>query len=241
VTDLARRLDELGERLAYPPTPDLASSVARRLAERRPRRRRRAIAVALAAAVVAGAVLAASPGARSALLRWLHLGGVRIERVEDLPIVEVRELPFFGQRVSFSEAQRTVDFRILRPRVGDLDEPDEVYLRTLPPGGAVTLVYGSLARPRLALSQARGTAVDPLIVKVLEQGTRVERVTVRGGRGIWLEGAPHLVMTAWRGSRYEETVYLAGSVLIWELGGRWFRLEADISRGEAVRLAESVR
>jgi hypothetical protein len=242
MTDLASRLDELGARLDYPPTPDLSSAVARRIETLHARRRRRGVLVALAVtAVVVGAVLAASPGARSALLRWLHIGGVRIERVEELPVVEVRQRPYFGNRVSLAEARGAVDFRVLLPNAGDLDEPDAVYLRALPPGGTVTLVYGSLARPRLALSQSRGAAIEPVLIKVLDPGTRVEHLTVDGARGVWLEGAPHLVVTVWNGREYWDTLYLAGSVLIWERAGLSFRLEAAISRDEAIRIAESVR
>jgi hypothetical protein len=241
MSDLARRLDELGARLEYPPAPDLVESVLRRMQSPPTRRRTRGLLVALAVlAVAAGALLAASPGARSAVLRFLHLGGVRIERVEDLPVVEVRQLPYFGNRVTLAEARRAVGFRILFPRLGDLDRPDEIYLRTLPPGGAVTLVYGSLARPRLALSQSRGDPIEPLLIKVLGRATRVDRVSVDGARGVWIEGAPHQVLTSWRGVEYEDTLYLAGSVLIWERAGRSFRLEADIPRNEAIRLAESL-
>jgi hypothetical protein len=90
-------------------------------------------------------VLAASPGARSTLLRWLQIGGVRIERVEDLPVVDVRYVPSFGDRVSLAQAQRLVRFRILLPRVGDLGDPDKVYVRDEPSSGAVTLL-GNVSR-----------------------------------------------------------------------------------------------
>lgn len=240
--ELGRRLDDLGARLAYPPTPDLTEAVARRLKARPPRRRRSYLVVALAvAALAAGAVLAASPGARSTLLRWLQIGGVRIERVEDLPVVEVRYTPYFGDRVSLAQARRLVRFRILLPRVGDFDEPDEVYVRDKPSSRAVTLLYGSLERPRLALSQWRGVTIEAVLLKVVGAGTRVEHVVVNGAPGVWMEGAPHLVVTLADGREYWETLYLAGPVLIWEGEGRSFRLEADLSREDALEIARSLR
>jgi hypothetical protein len=37
-----------------------------------------------------------------------------------------------------------------------------------------------------------------------------------------------------------EQVRLAGNVLLWELGTRTFRLEADVPKAEALRIARSM-
>jgi hypothetical protein len=67
-------------------------------------------------------------------------------------------------------------------------------------------------------------------------------VTVNGGRGFWLEGAPHQFF--YRdpdGSVRPDTLRLAGNTLLWEQGGVTLRLEADLTRDQALRLASTFR
>jgi hypothetical protein len=166
---------------------------------------------------------------------------VQIVRVDELPVVERRDIPpFLGERVPLEQARRRVEFAIAWPR--DEGEPDEVYVRDYPPGGAVTLVYGTAARPRLVLTEWRGATTEPVFLKTAAPQTRVEMVQVGVSPGVWLSGAPHTVVSAERdGAEYEETLWLAGNVLVWERGGRAFRLEADIGKEDALRLAEDTR
>ena len=84
MSELETRLAEL--RVEWPPEPDVAGRVRARLESApQPRRRwRQAWAVALAILVL-GAGVAAVPPARSAVLRWLGIEGVRIERVPVSP------------------------------------------------------------------------------------------------------------------------------------------------------------
>ena len=69
MADLELRLRDLGESIAYPPTPDLARAVRLRLAERRLPwwRRRPALAIALAVLAVSVAAVLAVPPARTAV------------------------------------------------------------------------------------------------------------------------------------------------------------------------------
>jgi hypothetical protein len=166
---------------------------------------------------------------------------VEIVRVDELPVVERQDIPpFLGERVTLAEARRRVEFAIAWPR-GE-GEPDEVYVRDYPPGGAVTLVYGTAARPRLVLTEWRGRTTEPVFLKTAAPATRIEQVNVDVSPGVWLSGAPHTVVSAARdGDEYEETLWLAGNVLVWERGGRAFRLEADIGKDDALRLAEDTR
>jgi hypothetical protein len=242
MTELARRLDELGDRLAFPPTPDLLPGVLERISPR-PRRRYGRLAVALAAvATLATGVLAVSPGARSALLDLFDVGGVRIERVGELPEVEVRARPFFGERVTLAEAELRAGFRVRIPQLDGLEEPDAVFFREAPARGTVTLVYGDPARPRLALSQWRGQTVEPVAIKLVPEGTAVDYVRVRGGLGVWIGGSPdHFFGFDGEGGEFGEPLYLAGSVLVWEQGRLAFRLEADVSREDALTIARAVR
>ena len=156
---------------------------------------------AAAVLAAAGALLAVSPGARSAVLDLLEVAGVSIERVPELPEVEVRTAPYFGARTTLADARFDAAHPVLLPRLGDLERPDRVYFNAYPPGGAVVLLYGSLQHPRLVITQWSGETVEPVFYKVAGPGTRVTRVTVDGERGVWLEGAPHLVYTMSRQRR----------------------------------------
>ena len=82
MSTLEQRLQELGRELAFPPEPDLVPRVRER-AHGTPFPWR-AVAVAFAVVVLAIAVAFAVPPARSAILRWFHLGGATVERVETL-------------------------------------------------------------------------------------------------------------------------------------------------------------
>ena len=84
MSSLEQRLQQLGRELAFPPEPEL--DVAARAAGR-PFPWRWA---ALAAAVVALAAAAAVPQARTSILRFFHLRGATIERVETLPAAQER-------------------------------------------------------------------------------------------------------------------------------------------------------
>lgn len=240
MTDVARLLDELGAELAFPPTPALAPGVLARVARRR--RRRRALVAALAVVAVAAAVLAISPGARSAVGDWLGIGGVSIVRVDELPPVPVRGQPLLGERTTLAAARRRVPFAIALPHGDGAEQPDEVWLRDVPAGGAVTLVYGSAHRPRAVLTEWRGQTTTPVLRKTIAPATRIERVRVGAVPGVWLSGAPHLVFGFDRdGSEFREALWLAGNVLVWELDGRALRLEADVGRDEALRIARTIR
>ena len=77
--ELERDLREVGRLLAFPPEPDLVPAVRARLGEA-PRpwpfaARRRVLVLALAALVVAIAAAFAVPPARTAILRFFHIGG----------------------------------------------------------------------------------------------------------------------------------------------------------------------
>jgi hypothetical protein len=166
---------------------------------------------------------------------------VTIVRVDELPVVPARESqPFLGERVALAAARRRVAFAVAWPR--DEGEPDEVYVRGVPEGGAVTLIYGTVARPRLVLTEWRGRTTEPVLIKTAELGTKVEPVRVDVSPGVWLEGAPHSVVSGDRtGEEYLDSLWLAGNVLVWERGGRAFRLEADIEKDDALAIARETR
>jgi hypothetical protein len=231
VSELELRLSALRDELAWPETPRLEATFDRRPA-RAPRMRPLALALAVLLAVLAG-VLALSPGARSAFLEIFRLQGATVERVERLPEVEVRAIDF-GEQVSQEEAERRVGFELL-----GLGEPDAVYVRD---GGIATFLYGDLQEPRLLLTQARGRIFEGFIQKSAGSGTEVERVTVDGSPGLFVSGDDHFVMFVNPdGEIDDERSFLAGTTLLWNRGDVLFRLEADVTRAEALELAGTLR
>jgi hypothetical protein len=231
---------------------------------RAPRRRRwpagrgalsgwRRLAVAgLAAVLLAAAVLVASPGTREAVARRLGLRGVGVE-LGGPPPPTVTTRPGqrldlgLGERVTLAEARRRVGFPVLVP--AGFREPAAVYVdRATPPGGRVDLVYR--ARPGLPASpftdvgllvtEFRGQPSPEFIKKTTVFGM-VEEVRVGGEPGYWFSGEPHFFSYQdSRGNLREERTRLAGNTLIWQRGELTLRIEGQITRQEALRIAESM-
>src|SRR5262249_13453534 len=152
------------------------------------------VAAAVAAVVLlGGAAAAASFGLRGAI----------IQRVPTLPSPSATAPPgAAGTRLdlgtryaSLAEAERAAGFQALVPSV--LGPPDEVWYRPSP--GVITLLY----RPRSGLPPSGVEGVGALVMeasasvdrtsfaKLAAGDTAVQPVTVNGGPGFWISGAPH--------------------------------------------------
>jgi hypothetical protein len=239
--ELEARLRALGAELELPATPDLAGRVVPLLGAPERPRRRWALTLAVAAAVALaslGAVLAFSPGARSAFLEWLGLRGAVVQIVDELPpVTPSSSLEALGERVTLAEAERRVGFEVLE--LGGQGPPDAVYVKE---PGLVSLVYGRDLDVRLIFSQVAATIDEAFVIKkVGGRGTLVEELTVDGARGLFLTGEPHVfAYTTPDGGFYDEPVYLARDVLLWERGPLTLRLEGELSRDQALELASRV-
>ena len=242
MSELEQRLVALGGALDVPQAPDLTERVLAGIAERRPASFvRRRLVLALAAVAVAALLAAlAIPDARSALLRFLHIGGERIELVEELP--EVSPTPpdlglMLGNRVTLAEARRRSAFDLL-----ELEEkPDAVYRDAR---GTVWFLYGRPEAARLLVAQTPRVRPDEgfFLKKLAPEGTMVEPLSVRGERAFFVSGEPHLVILVdEKGLEVVESARLARDVLVWEEDGRTVRLEGDLNRAEAIEIARSMR
>ncbi len=173
------------------------------------------VAVALVAALAAAFAV---PQSRSAILRFFHLGGVTVVRVETLPPAQERPLAAgLGEQVSDDEAARALGAPFL-PR-----SPRHA-LRT----GWV----------RLDGSAGPGTAVG-VRLGVPDQEDRIRKGRVRGrrlGRDRPLDrGPPHVVVFP------DASPRLAGNVLVWAKGGVTFRLEGrGLDEETALKLAREI-
>jgi hypothetical protein len=142
-----------------------------------------------------------------------------------------------GLRVPLAEARRRAAFDLL-----ELDDgPDSVYVGDR---GTVWFLYGRPDAARLLVAQTPRLGVDEafLLKKLVASGTSVERVFVRGEPAYFLSGEPHAVLLVGRdGIPITETARLARDVLVWEEDGRTVRIEGELTREEALALAESLR
>lgn len=258
---LESALVELGQHIAYPPTPDLVSRT--RLSLIAPTRRRplwqrllasppRVVFASLVVVLLAVAgILALSPPVRTAVAGRLGLRGAPIEQVSRPPTVAAGASLDLGDPTTLAEASARLP--LLVPTVAKLGEADAVYVSPSSLGGTVALVYGGRAglpaTPETGVSllvlesRLPSSGFEPAIVgKGVGPGTQLQELSVNGGRGVWLEGAPHLlVVPDARGQFRQDRVRLAGNVLLWEQNGLLLRLEGAFSRDEALAIAASVR
>ncbi len=241
-----------------PPTAEAHARTARRRpgrrlepltpgeARARPARRRRVIALALALVLVPTAAVAAVPDARDAVLDWLGLAHVRVERSPTVPRREALDRADLGRRVaSVGEASRRAGFSVSVPSA--LGAPDAIYVSA---GGIVSLAY----RPRPGLrrdaqtglgvlvTQLRASGLTTYIGKTAGPGTVVERVRVRGASGVFLSGEPHELLLEQPGRDVRPLpARLAGNTLAFERGDLVIRLEGRFDREQALALARTLR
>jgi hypothetical protein len=241
MTELELQLRELGGSLAYPSTPDLASEVRRRLAARpkpwwRALSRRQALAIALAVLAVSIAAVMAVPPARTAVLRFLRIGSVTVERVETLAPAEERPLTAgLGRRVTVAEGARRAGFRMLLP---PLKQPVE---RVFARANVQSAFLDVPENGTVLLTEIRGSDQFGFAKKVAGSGTRIDEVSVNGEFGIWIVGAPHVVMFRDASGRtHEVRTRLAGNVLVWTRGDLTLRLEGELTKQRALEVAESI-
>jgi hypothetical protein len=234
MSELELRLARLGGELDVPEAPDLVGPVRQRLAEgRRPREWRRPVVIALAALLVVVGALLAVPQSRSAILDFFGVGSVTIRSVDEYPQLDLEPgRLFYGDRMTLAEARRQAAFPIEVPRVDALDDPKVYYL---PDVHQVSLVYGDPQKPQLLISQIIGTGAIEKLVNSDE--TDIDLVREGDSHGVWLEGE-HLIHIP----QLDEELRVVGNTLVMErVDNVTVRVEADVSKDEALRIFRSMR
>jgi hypothetical protein len=240
MSELELSLTQLGRELDFPDPPDLAGAVRRRIEEVRPAPfwRGRALLIGIAAAIVAVGAVMAVPPARSAVLDFFGIGSAEIRIVDELPEVESGPLDL-GRATTLAVARRQVP-GLLEARGDEVGEPDRVYGVGFGPGYPITFVWGDPERPRLLLTQVRG---EFFFEKLLHgTGTNAVVTKVNGANAVWIEGERHvLFVKTSRGGGIDLPGRLARNTLVWSRGPVTLRLEGELSREEAERIARTVR
>jgi hypothetical protein len=237
------RLADLAGAIDWPPAPDVRDAVRAGIARRRRRRRLFLLAAAIAAiALLGGAAAAAS----------LEVRGLTVQQVPALPSPSAGASGGAGTGLdlgtrypTLAAAQRAAGFRALVP--ASLGQPDEAWFRSSP--GVLTLLYHP--RPGLPATEetgvgalvmeARATVGSSSFVKLVPPRSAAQPVTVNGGQGFWVSGAPHaFFFYGAPGDERYDTFRLAGDVLIWNQGGLVVRIESGLDEQGALRVAGTV-
>jgi hypothetical protein len=210
---------------------------------------RRALVLALVSLLVlAGGVFAAVPGVRDAVLDFFGLQGATIERRESLPAPPPERPLDLGTRTTLENAAQELAFDPLVP--ADPGEPDGVYVHRRAPGGELSLTYPpgpGLPRARttrlgLLVTEIRGDLSPEFFGKLAGPDTHIERLTLRGQRAAWIEGADHLFFYRTPdGNIVENELRLAQNVLLLERGPLLVRLEGAFDLPRALQIAGSLR
>ena len=186
------------------------------------------LVLALAALVVAIAAAFAVPPARTAILRFFHIGGETIEVVPTLPNAPHRS-PIAGLAgpMSVEDATDRAGFNLILP----------------PTHGGIYAGDGIVAtyiRPRVVLTEARGKL--GISKKVVGLQTRIEPVRVNDHDGLWIAGAPHVVYYFDSQGRGQlKRVRIAGNTLVWAYGSVTLRIEGPLTQAQALSLAAAIR
>jgi hypothetical protein len=253
--DIERALRDLADHVDFPKTPDFSPALRSALAAEPARIERRSwrqmALVAVAAAVVLALAAVAYPPTREGIAKFLHLRGVTIERRSSLPIPSPALTPMdrsgLGEVVTHDQAQAAANFRVRIPTVR-LQAPT-IHLGRTESQPVVSLVYEprtTLPDPHktgigLLLTEFRGDLAPELLGKTVGPDTTVEGVSVDGVSGFWLSGAPHEVLVRGPSGYRPETLRLAENTLVWERDRVTYRVEAAISKTDALRIAASLR
>ena len=210
---------------------------------------RRALVLALVSLLVlSGAVFAAVPSVRDAVLEFIGLQGATVEQVEELPPAPPIEPLDLGTRTTLEDAGERLAFDPLVP--ADPGEPDGVYVSDRAPGGELSLAYRpreGLPRARttglgLLVTEIRGDLVPDLFGKLAGPDATIEELTVGGEPAAWIEGAEHFFFYRGPKGRFIETeLRLAQNVLLMERGPMLIRLEGAFDRDRALEIAASLR
>ncbi len=248
--------------MPYPPTPDVAHSVAARVAAplaRRPSPRRLVLAALGMIVVLAFGVVIAVPSVRAAVLEIIRIGAVRIlvgpptptptpvptqpgavivpatATLNPIPTEPNPLLTGMAGLTTLADVRQHFGHPIKLPAYPpDLGQPDRVYRQY---GNTVILVWLDPRDPgKIRLSMDILTD-DIMVYK--QQPKVIQETQVNGQRALWLEG-PYPIS-------YGRDVFMMrlveGHALVWlETDTQLtYRLETDLPLDEAIKIAESLR
>jgi hypothetical protein len=253
-----KQLSSIAKRLEYPPTPDIAGPVVRRLPAPAPQPFfSRRVAWSLAAILILVSSLMLIPPVRAAVIEFIQIGVVRIFRAETTPIAPSTQEPpipvtatpavtpqplipileqLAGER-SLEVAQQLVEYPILIPSYPpDLGEPDRIFVQDAD-GNMTVLVWIDPQQPDQVLMSLHLIPPGSWAVEKMNPAL-VQETTVNGRSAVWAVGPYPL---RFRNGNLDFVRLIDGHVLIWSDGEVTYRLETGLELEEAIKVAESLQ
>lgn len=238
--------------MEFPEAPDLVASVMTRVEEERrdgtrapvlraPRWMGRTALAGVAALAVALLVLSLSLPARRAVADLLGIVGIEItfddeaagELGPDAPELQDADL---GREVSVADAAGVVDFEVRGPSAATA--PARIYYDpAIGDGGMLSTLFRPEGAPLHLITEFRADFEADYLKKIPSPGTIVQPVAVDGVEGYWLSGRPHAFAYVDGTGFREETVRLAGNVLLWDRSGVVYRIEGPRTLADALEIA----
>lgn len=255
--DLETKIRSLAEEFPYPQTPDIARKYdwEKSGPQQRYFQPRQLVWIGILLIVLITSLVAV-PQVRARLLEFLQIGSIRIETSEATPTSTTGDIPGaaispatatpgYGSNLvsvleldgetTLIEARQEAEFPIYLPTYPDnLGDPDRVFYQQMDEQSFVVLVWlspGTDDQVQVSLyALGHGTGGFKGEPRVIEE------VEVNGGRAIWTDG-PHLFVID---GFFQAGRLVESPVLIWTVDGLTYRLEADLSKDEMIRIAESL-
>jgi hypothetical protein len=199
-------------------------------------RRRRLVAVIIAMVLLG---LGLTPPVRAAVVEWLRIGGVLIRTGPPVtgPSPSPQPPPRTGQTVTLAEARSLVSFPIAVPAA--LGMPERIAVSE--DRRVVSMDWGRGAG-QVHLEQFVGRLSGLFVMRAREPN---EVVRVDGHDAVWFATAHQVSYVDRDGRERTAESRIAGPCLIWERAASGVlvtvRLEGNLARTEAVKVAESMR
>jgi hypothetical protein len=223
--DLEAALRGLGTQIEIPDQPDITASVRKRIAQKPKRQVLRPVLAGVLALFLAGVVaFAVSPEVRAGVAEFFGFAGVEFRPDSPPPVQSTPVLP--GERIISLDDART-QLRVQVPKA--LGDPKEVRVTD---GRVVTLVYDGIR-----LDEFDGD-FGPAMGK-FASAQDIERVRIGNAEGLWIP-RPHEVLYIDRAGNWQhQSARLSGRTLIWQSGEKTMRLEGELTKEEAIKIASS--
>ena len=248
--EFEKQLQLISNQIDYPPTPDIATSVMKKIQPvTRTRFMPKRLAWSLTLILILFLSLFAIPPVRAAILEFIQIGIVRIFPQTIEPTIQLTNesistatpapsmIPLLNSilgKTTLEQAQRQVDYPILLPP--DFGEPDYVFVYDAV-GDMTILVWMNPEQPQSVELSLHSIPAESWAIKKMGP-TIIELTKVNGEQAVWAEGPYPLIL--YNRNEMQFTRLIEGRVLIWTDGDITYRLETNLSMEEAVAIAESL-
>jgi hypothetical protein len=257
---------QMAAEMPYPPTPDIAAGVRKRLAggmrrQAAPPWYANRLAWAVTAVLLVAALLLAVPQARAAIFEFFQIGDIRIFPAEPtmtpdtedssdvngagsaiVPVPTGLSIADLYGETTLADLETRLGDKVLLPQYpAGMGLPDHVFFQNqLGPIGI--LVWKEDESVNKAWAVLHILSLDQGAFGAKFEIESIRGTNVNGRPAYWVEGLHMLFFYDEHEDAVPELTRLVeGNILIWTVDDVTYRLETILSLEEAVRMAESMR